>query len=102
VTPLYNATRRLLERVPLGAEAAASAQPDEAHGCFTTMLIDAKAPTRLLERVRLGSAPKTPPSPAERLEAWRIRYNRLPLEDRLGIPEGETRSAPLYPFVVTS
>ena len=55
----------------------------------------------LLERVPLGALPTMPLSPAERLEAWRIRYNRLPLEDRLGIPEGETRSAPLRPFVVS-
>jgi hypothetical protein len=52
-----------------------------------------------VERVPLGALPMSPPSASERLQAWRTRYDSLPLETRLGIPPGETRSAPIFAFI---
>lgn len=52
----------------------------------------------LLERVPYGALPMSPPTPGERILAWRSVYDRLSLEQRLGIPEGSTVRTPLYPF----
>jgi hypothetical protein len=52
-------------------------------------MMPGNAPTKLLERVPFGRAPSVPPSPWERLESWRRRYNALPIEQQIGYDPGK-------------